>query len=278
MRAIFGWANERYSDHWPGLFAIGFIVAIIPLTRIALEQGDPNALHPGVRIGLFLGYELVLLLGTAAMVLLATSPEDARASEAWRDVLRDWPRLILVKIATALVRWLPAIAAGALIRGIGPGAGIIVLLAAALMLPFGFVSQMAFASAVIERTGPFAAIERAFRRAIYGGLWTLWVAAFLFSLVESLPVVFVWVANIFFPPSMVPYTLPRVPGFGFPLPPMSLPGPFGSGIPWWMIMMLRLATIPVLGYVAALYAGAALEFAGADTSTREKPDVFASYT
>jgi hypothetical protein len=145
-------------------------------------------------------------------------------------------------------------------------------------MTLGFIGQMAFAGAVIERTGPFTAIARAFRRADNNGIWTAFVVALLLSLVESLPFVFMWVANLFFPPPLVPNTRPHVPGFTFPLPPMSVPGRFGSGIPWWMFMVLRVASIPVLGYVATLYAAAALEFAGADTTTREKPDPIASYS
>lgn len=44
-------------------------------------------------------------------------------------------------------------------------------------------------------------------------------------------------------------------------------------------MLLRVAMIPVLGYVATLYTAAALAFARADITTRENPEdaVFAAF-
>lgn len=186
VRAIFAWANERFSDHWPGLFAIGFLVALVPLARMVLEQGDAGALHPWVGWGFVIAGELVLLLGTAAMVLLVIKPPDGRSSEAMREALADAPRLVAVKIAAGIVRWLPALALAAAITAIaGPRNVGLTFVTGVALLPLAFVSQIAFASAVIERTGPIEAVVRAFRRATDAGLGTVFALAILIALVEQ---------------------------------------------------------------------------------------------
>jgi hypothetical protein len=274
LGAIFAWANERFNDQWPGLFAIGFAGSIVPLTRMVLEQGDAKALHPWVGLGIAALQELVLLLVTAAMVLLVAGPITTRASDTLREVIDDAPRLIVVKIVATLARWIPTlIVAYGIARIAGPHS-VMLLVASVALLPLDFLSKIAFAGAVMERTGPFEALKRAYDRTIENGVAMAFVLALIFSIVDQLPpIVFLWVANLFFPPHPIAY-VPHIPArdFPYPLPPMSLPGRFGSGIPWWFHGIILLAAMPFFAYVTSLYAAATLEFGGYDIAPRPRAE------
>jgi hypothetical protein len=265
IRAVFGWANERFSAHWPGLFAIGFLATLIPVIRMVLEQGNRNAFHPYVGFGIAAVEELVLLLCTAAMILLVTEPEPTSASAALGAAFRAAPRLIVTRIVTGLVVLIPTFAL-AYATG-GQRVGVLIFLVGVVMLPIGFICRLAFADAVIERTGPFVALRDAFRRGGVAGVGLTFGFAFVIvSLIEQCPpLIFVWIANAIFPPTAVPFNPfptgalpPSIPGL-----PLQIPGRFGSGIPWEVLPLLRIALIPINGYVATLFAGAALDFADA---------------
>jgi hypothetical protein len=260
--AIFAWANRRMDAHWPGLFAIAIVVALVPMLRIVLEQGDPKALHPWVGVGFAVVAELAMLLGTAAIVLLAAGPDAdgptaERVVESARQALHDGPRLVAVWIAAALVRWIPALALARVFLG---GGGLLTLIGGLLLLPLAFVCHVAFAGAVMERTGPFNAIVNAFHRASRRGLGLVVGLSLLVALVDQLPpVVIVWVANLFFPPALVHVTSPLIPQTMMPFP-MTVSGRFGSGIPWQARLVMLLLYAPIRAYVAVLYAAAAVAF------------------
>jgi hypothetical protein len=279
VRAVFTWANGRFSAHWPGLFAIGLLAQTVPVVRMLIEHGNRKAFHPWVGLGIAGLEELMLLLCTAAMVLLVTEPDPVRASDALRAAFRDAPRLVAVRIATALAQWGPAMALAFLTRG--ARLGLFTFVVSVVMVPWGFVWRLAFAGAVVERTGPLVALQNAFRRASFAGFGTVLAFAFLIiALVEQVPpLIWLWIANQIFPPALVTYTPPFPPGtfptgtFQGGMSPFSIPVPgrYGSGIPSEAYPVIRVVMIPIFAYVATLLAGAALDFADADPNAERKP-------
>jgi hypothetical protein len=279
VRAVFLWANGRFSAHWPGLFAIGLLAQTVPILRMALEHGNRKALHPWVGLGIAGLEELMLLLCTAAMMLLVTGPDPARATDALRSAFHDSPRLVAVRVATALAQWAPAIGLALLLRG--ARSVVLTFVVSIVMVPLGFVCRLAFAGAVVERTGPLVALRNAFRRASFAGLGSVFAFAILIiALIEQVPpLIWVWIANQVFPPELVTVPPPFPPGtfpsgtfpagtFPFSTP---VPGRFGSGIPWAAYPVIRILMIPIFAYVATLFAGAALDFADADPNVEQKP-------
>jgi hypothetical protein len=263
------WANERFGEHWPGLFAIALVSAIIPVSRMVITHEHTPKSSTTAGWVLAMVQELALLLCTAAMVLLVLRPRGARAIDAAREALADTPRLVLVKIATALVRWVPAFALGAVVVGLG--GGLLTIIFGFLLMPLAFVCQLAFTGAVIERSGPFAAVQDAFHRARLSGFGIVVGLAILFSIVDQLPpVIFAYLANVVFPPTPIPLPWPQFPGHTIPqpaFPGMTMPGKFGSAIPWGAHVVMLLADMPFFAYVTVLYTGAALAFA--DTEPRD---------
>jgi hypothetical protein len=277
VRAVFTWANGRFSAHWPGLFAIALLAQTVPVIRMVLEHGNRKAFHPWVGVGIAGLEELMLLLCTAAMVLLVTESDPVRTSDALRAAFRDAPRLVVVRIVAALAQWGPAIALGVLLGGTR---SVLTFVVSLVMVPWAFVCRLAFAGAVVERTGPLVALRHAFRRSGYAGLGIVCAFAFLIALIEqSPPPIWLWIANQIFPPELVTFRTPFPPGtlpagtFPAGMSPFSIPVPgrFGSGIPWGAYPVIRIVMIPIFAYVATLFAGAALDFADADPSTERAP-------
>lgn len=271
VRGIFAWANARLGEQWPGLFAIALVSGIIPVARLVMTHRSTPTSATAVDWTITLTQELLLLLCTAAMVLLVVRPDGARARDAARDALADTPRLVLVKISTALVAFVPAFAVAGLAMALGGG---LIVVFGLVLAPIAFLSRLAFAGAVIEGSGPVGAVLDALRRAKLSGLGIVVGLTILFALVEQVPpLIFAWIANAVFPPAPVPFVLPHVPGHTMPqLPPefpgLTLPGRFGSGIPWGAHVVMLLADMPFFAYLTALYAGAALAFADTEPPAR----------
>ena len=179
---------------------------------------------------------------------------------------------MLVKIATALVRWVPALALGAMVVGIR--AGLLAMLFGCVLLPLTFVCQLAFTGAVIERSGPIAAILDAFRRARLSGFGIVVGLAILISIVEQLPPVDVRVRRERDLPAhadtarVAADSGARDPSISVSVPGgMTMPGRFGSAIPWGAHVVMLLADMPFFAYATVLYTGGALAFA--DTERRD---------
>jgi hypothetical protein len=272
VRGIFAWANARLGEHWPGLFAIALASGIIPVARLAITHRSVPASNAAADWALTLLQELLLLLCTAAMVLLVMRPRGARARDAAHDALAEAPRLVAVKIATALVLVVPTIALGWIAMLFG---ALLALPFALVVAPLAFVCRLAFTGAVIERSGPVRALLDAFRRAKLSGFWLVVGLTILFSLVEQVPpMIFAWMANVVFPPAPLSVPLPHVPGHAMPqlpsrFPGMTIPGPFGSAIPWGAHVVMLLADMPFFAYLTVLYAGAALAFADTEPPAPE---------
>jgi|GEM_PF-6862689 len=255
ITGIVAWSNERFVEHRLGLFALALVAAIVPVARHARFDGLTA-----------IGQEFVLLLCTAAMALLVLRPKGARAIDAAGEVLGDAPRLVMVKIATsALGRFVPFLLAFA---AFGPRNGTLVIIIWLLAIPLAFVCQLAFVSAVIERTGPVEALADAFRRARVSGLPIVAGLSILFAVIERAPsAIFTFIANTVFPPADVPTSFPHFPDMGIPFPAfpaVMLPGRYGSAIPWFANAIITIANVPFFAYLTVLYTGAALSFADTD--------------
>lgn len=270
IRGIFAWANARFGERWPGLFAIALVSTMIPVARLAITHQSAPASVTVTYWAITLVQELLLLLCTAAMVLLLIRADGARARDAVRDAVADAPRLVLVKIVSALVLAVPTYALAVLmiaLQVVLDGLSFLLMEPIALVVaPLAFLCRLAFTGAVIERSGPVGAVLDAFRRAKFSGLRIVVLLTVLFALVEQVPpMVFAWMANAIFPPAPVPFVLPHYPGHTTPkLPPgypLTLPGVTGSGIPWGAHVVMLMANLPFFAYLTALYAGAALAFA-----------------
>lgn len=255
IAAIFAWATERTRSEWLQLYAVGLIMSIIPIVRLPFADALQK-LNPAIPLALALLQELVLLLVTAAMVLIVVRPPGLGAAEAAREAISDAPRLTAVKLATAAIRWLPGLAIGFLL-----GRAVLVIVGL-LFIPVAFLCQVAYVGAVIERTGPLAAIANTYRRARLCDLHALLGMSVLVALVEQLPpLVIAWFANAIFPPASVavPFPLPHAAQWPYPTT-MTVPGRAGSGIPWGAHVVMLLLDLPFFVYATVLYAGAALSF------------------
>jgi len=266
VTGIIAWSNARFGEHRAALFALGLVAAIVPLARLAIGHEQAPEPLASMHSLTTIAHQLVVLLCTAAMVLLLIRPKEAPAFDAVREAVDDAPRLVLVKIAMAFVRWLPSLLLPVVAYGLRSGEGAIIVWL--LLVPLGFVCQLAFASAVIERTGPVGALEAAFRRARICGLPIVFGLSAVFAVVEyAPPAIFAFIANAIYPPADVPIMFPVFPGID--VLPASLgaytrPGDFGSAIPWGAHIAMLLANIPFFAYLTVLYTGAALSFADAD--------------
>lgn len=271
VTGIIAWSNARFGEHRAALFGLGLVAAIVPLARLAIGHEQAPERLPSMHSLTTIAHELVVLLCTAAMVLVVIRPKEAPAFDAVREAVADAPRLVLVKIATALVRWLPSLMFPVVAFGLRSGEGAIIIWL--LLVPLGFICQLAFASAVIERSGPVGALEAAFRRARVCGLPIVFGLSAVFAVVEYAPTaIFAFIANAIYPPADVPITFPAFPGIDIPpasFPVFTRPGEFGSAIPWGIHIVMLLANVPFVAYLTVLYAGAALSFADADPSAAE---------
>ena len=218
VTGIVAWATARFSEHRLGLLVLALAAAIIAVARVALANVFAPSRPPFDAL-LTLAQALVLLLCTAAMVLLVIRPPGARVTDAVGEALNA-PRLVIVKIATAVLPWLLSLALAGAANGMRNGTVAIVIWL--LSVPLAFVCQLAFVSAVIEETGPRDAIADAFRRARLSGVPIVVGLSILLALLESGPnAIPTLVAHEIFPPPDVPVYFPAFPGVTLPLP--SLP-------------------------------------------------------
>lgn len=276
VRAVLVWANGRFVAHWRGLCAIGLLAALVPAIGMALEHDDHRAFASWMVLGIGAIGQLILLLCTAAMILLVTEPEPAGAFVALADAFRVAPRLIAVRIVAAIAQWVPLFALGYVLAG--PPVGFLV--AAIAAVPLAFVCRLGFASAVIERTGPLVAIPHAFYRASAAGFGITFAFGLLIALIEQVPLFACWwIANRIFLPELITFVPPFPPGTlpqgtlppGLDLSKLPFPGRIGSGIPWGAYPVIQIVMVPVLAYATTVFAGAALAFAAADPITVRRP-------
>lgn len=274
--AVFGWANGRFVAHWPGLFAIGLIAVLVPVTTIALERGDRNALGLWAQLAIGGIEQAIALLCTAAMILLVTEPEPARPAAALGAAVRAAPRLIAAGIVAGIAQWVPLFA----LTYVLGGSGFAKIIAAIAAVPLAFVCRLGYASAVIERMKPLVAISEGFYRASAAGIGITVAFGLLIAAIEQLPpLALLWAANRIFPPELLTFG-PLFPSGTVPqasLPPgmagmvLPHPGRFGSGIPWGAFVAMRVVMVPLMAYVATIFAGAAIAFAAADPITVRRP-------
>jgi len=267
VTGIVAWSTARFSEHRLGLLALALAAAIVPVARVVLAPVPRTPLDSV----LVWGEQLVLLLSTAAMVLLVIRPPGEPAMDAVREVVDDAPRLVVVKIATAALPWLLSLVLAVAVYGARNGNLAIVIWL--LMVPLAFVCQIAFVSATIERTGAIDAIRDAFRRARRSGVPIVLGLSILLALIDRGPVALcTLVANGIFPPPDVPVFFPTFPGITIPhesLPVFTRPGEYASAIPWIAHAVIALANVPFFAFVTVLYTGTALSFADTDPEPSE---------
>jgi hypothetical protein len=299
FETIFVWAYRTLGAYWPPLFALAAIQVVIPMTEIALSQGREHALPLALGGSLGLIQILIVTCTSAAMYLVVTSASGAGTNAMRRTFLRGAWRFLPLGVAPALLYLVTTTVFGFIAVHGQPdraqaraSAGFALLLADVVLVAPSFLLLVAFVNAVVEGTTPLTSLRNAWRRTNYAG-WGLAIGLVLASgfLAFLVPAVVEWIANGLFPPERVPFnlTFPTNPP-GAPFPPhgpftsvptgVTVPGPYGSGIPWGAHLVMKLVNIPLNAYLDMVALGTALAFAdfadfGAEPQGRElvAPDV-----
>jgi hypothetical protein len=299
FQTIFVSAYRTLGVYWPPLFALAAIQVVIPMTEIALAQGREHALPLALGSSLGLIQILMVTCTSAAMYLIVTAAPGTGTGAMRRTFLRGAWRFLPLGVAPALLYLVTTTVFGFIaVHGqtdhaqARASAGFALLLADVVLVVPSFLLLVAFVNAVVERTTPLTSLRNAWRRTDYAG-WGLAIGLVIASgfLAFLVPAVVEWIANGLFPPARVPFnlTFPANPP-GAPFPPhgpftsvptgATVPGPYGSGIPWGAHLAMKLVNIPLNAYLGMVALGTALAFAdladfGSEPPARElvTPDV-----